>query len=129
MVVVDTSAIVEYLLGIEYGEWVAARLDGEDEVHAPHVIDVEVFGVVRRLVGMGRLSPQRAEAALTGLVDLRLVRYAHVPLLGRMWQLRENVSPRDAAFVSLAELLGAELVTTDGRLARAPGIRATVLTP
>ena len=121
--------MVEYLVGAEFGEWVAERLEGEAEAHAPHVVDVEVLGVLRRRVQLGELSVRRAERALAALLDFRLVRYTHVPLLARMWQLRENISPRDAAFVALAEALGATLVTTDRRLARAPGIRASVAAP
>jgi predicted nucleic acid-binding protein len=129
VVVLDSSAAVDYLLGGDLGRWVAARLLVDPNLHAPHMIDVEVLGVFRRLVRSGEISETRARQGLRDLIDLRVVRYPHVPLLSRMWELRSNVSPRDAAFVALAELLGATLVTTDRRLARAQGLLAAVLTP
>lgn len=58
---------------------------------------------------------------LDDLADLALGRYPHVPFLGRVWELRENVAPYDAVYVALAEALGATLVTPDASLARAPG--------
>jgi len=44
----------------------------------------------------------------------------------RCWELRDNVTVYDAAYVALAELLDAPLVTADGKLAKAPGIRCDV---
>lgn len=55
-----------------------------------------------------------------------IVRYPHAPLGDRMWELRHNLSAYDAAFVALAELLAAPLVTCDGRMASAPGNRADI---
>ena len=43
-----------------------------------------------------------------------------------MWELRGNLTAYDAAYVALAELLGAPLVTLDTRLARAPGTRCEI---
>ena len=64
--------------------------------------------------------------ALDDLVDLSIVRYSHGPLLHRMWALRDNGSAYDAAYVALAEELGAPLLTLDARLARAGGHRAKI---
>ena len=50
----------------------------------------------------------------------------HLPLLDRIWELRENVTPYDAAYVALAEDLGGTLVTADARLGRAPGPRCAI---
>ena len=47
-------------------------------------------------------------------------------LLGRIWELRDNLSANDATHVAVAEALEAPLVTADGRLARAPGPRCTI---
>jgi predicted nucleic acid-binding protein len=55
-----------------------------------------------------------------------ITRYSHGLLLDRMWDLRDNVSAYDAAFVALAEALALPLVTTDARLASAPGHRAMI---
>jgi predicted nucleic acid-binding protein len=129
LIVLDTSAAVDFLADFEHGPWVAAQLLDADEVHAPHLLDVEVVGVLRRLVRERRLSRRRAEAALVALVDLDVTRHAHLPLLARMWALRTNVRASDAAFVALAEGLGARLVTLDTRLVAAPGLGTSVVTP
>ena len=67
--------------------------------------------------------------ASAAVVDLGLVRHALLPFLPRLWDLRASLSAADAAYVALAEALGATLVTLDGRLARAAGVRARVVSP
>jgi predicted nucleic acid-binding protein len=130
VIVLDSSAAVDYLLPNEpAASWVAGQLARAGPAHAPHLLDLEVLSAVRRLVGLHRLSATYATGVLGDLVRLDVVRYPHVPLLERMWQLRHNVSAYDAAFVSLAEALDAPLVTTDSRLAAASGHRARVVSP
>ena len=97
-----------------------------DDLHAPHLLEIEVTNVLRRYVLSGSFSPARARLALDRLSTLKISLYAHTAMLPRIWELRDNVSAYDAAYVALAETLSAPLVTTDTRLARAPGIRATV---
>ncbi len=82
--------------------------------------------VLRRLVLAGSLPLRRADLALADLVELPLQRAAHRSLLARCWQLRSNVTVYDAAYIALAEALGALLVTADARLAAAPGLRCDV---
>lgn len=94
------------------------RIRGEP-LHAPHLLDIEVTHVLRRLVLAGKLIPGRASAILADLAELRLVRYPHYPHLERIWQLRSNLSVYDAAYVSLAEFLDAPILTLDARMARA----------
>ena len=84
--------------------------------------------VLRRLVAQGLLSVDRAGDARTDYADLAILRYPHLPFLDRIWELRANLTASDAAFVALSEALGAPLVTTDARLAAAPGHRAHVET-
>ncbi|MBX3273089.1 MAG: type II toxin-antitoxin system VapC family toxin [Sandaracinaceae bacterium] len=127
MIVLDASAALELLLATPVGLSVAGRISDLDEtLHAPHVIDLEVAQVLRRYVRSGVVRLDEAEAALMDLAELDLHRYAHVPLFPRLWQLRENLSAYDAAYVALAEALGAALLTTDARLAGAPGHDAKV---
>lgn len=126
MLVVDTSAVVAALVAEPPNELLRARLTRDGDLHAPHLVDVEVLHVLRRLVARGRLSRDRAEDARQDFADIAIVRYPHVPLLDRMWELRENITPYDAAFVALSEALGVPLVTADARLAGAPGHRAVV---
>jgi len=126
VIVVDASVLAP-ALGDDArdGDRARARLRGEQLV-APHLIDLEVTSVWRRQLAGGRLDTRRAELALADLATLPLRRAAHVDLLPRCWQLRENLRPYDAAYVALAEVLDATLVTADQRLAHAPGSRCTV---
>ncbi len=93
---------------------------------APEIVDLEVVSVVRRALSLGHLDLRRAAFALDDLARLALRRVAHVPLLHRVWELRDNLTPYDAAYVALAEVLHAPLLTADGRLARAPGLLCSV---
>lgn len=127
MIVVDASAVLEFLLQTPLGLRVEARLFGDDqELHAPHLLDVEVVQAVRRLVRMRELMPVRAAEALVDLVDLDLERHVHVDLLGRAWTLRDTLTAYDAMYVALAEALDAPLVTCDRPLASARGHRARI---
>ncbi len=47
-------------------------------------------------------------------------------LLARCWELRQNLTVYDAAYVVLAKILGVTLLTGDRRLARSPGVRCRV---
>ncbi len=127
MIVVDASALLEFLLQTPLGTRVEARLfrDG-DEFHTPHLVDVEVTQGLRRLVRLGEVSPDRAIEAIADLVDLDLHRHAHLDLLTRAWKLRENVTAYDAMYVALAEALDAAVVTCDAPLAMAPGHHARI---
>ena len=125
MIVIDASATVEMLLATEAGLRIAARaLESKVVLHAPHLLDVEVAHVLRRLVRTKIIDADRAEAAFANFVGLRVTRHAHLLLLPRVWELRHTVSAYDATYVSLAETLGVPLLTRDDRLAGAHGHRA-----
>lgn len=127
MIVVDASALVEFLLQTPLGTRVEARLfQGQEELHAPHLVDVEVAQGLRRLVRMGEVPAARAAEALTDLADLDLHRHAHVDLLARAWKLRDNITTYDAMYVALAEALDATVITCDEPLSKAPGHRARI---
>lgn len=127
--VIDGSATVAFLVGGEHAEWVEDVIGDAPGLHAPHLLDLEVANVLRRLVQRRVVSDRRAWHALEDLVELALHRYSHVPFVDRIWQLRSNLSAYDASYVALAEALGAPLVTIDQRLAGAPGLRTAVLVP
>jgi predicted nucleic acid-binding protein len=128
MLVVDASALVAYLTEGEHVEQVRAQLLAPGQaLWAPHLVDAEVGHVLRRETLAGELAPTAARAALEDLSDLPLRRASHRGLLGRAWALRENLTFYDALYVALAERLRATLLTLDGRLAAAPGVKARVL--
>jgi predicted nucleic acid-binding protein len=127
LIVVDASALLEFLLQTSLGARVEARLfREEDELHAPHLLDVEITQGLRRLVRTGEVSSGRANEAIADLTDLDLHRHPHLDLLGRAWKLRDNISAYDAMYVALAEAIEAPMVTCDGPLAKAPGHRARI---
>lgn len=126
MIVVDASVIVTALAddGPD-GDQARERLRGE-RLTAPHVIDLEAVSAWRRLTAGGELDERRARLALDDLQALRIERVRHGPLLDRCWELRDNITIYDAAYVALAELLDVTLVTTDSKLSKAPGARCEV---
>jgi predicted nucleic acid-binding protein len=127
VIVVDASALLEFLLQTPLGTRVETRLfrDG-DEFHSPHLADVEVTQGLRRLVGAGEVSPARAAEAIADLAEFDLHRHPHLDLLTRAWKLRQNVTAYDAMYVALAEALDAPIVTCDTPLANTPGHRARI---
>jgi predicted nucleic acid-binding protein len=126
VLVVDAS-VVAAAVGDDAGDGDQARsrLRGET-LTAPELLDLEVASVLRRQVASGAMAARRAGLALVDLADLPLQRVPHRGLIDRCWQLRDNVSIYDAAYVALAEAIGADLLTADGRLARAPGLKCRI---
>jgi predicted nucleic acid-binding protein len=126
VLVVDTSAVVAALIGRPPDPRLADRLGTDGDLHAPHLLDVELLHALRRLVRTGALRQERAADARADFAELAVVRYGHEALADRTWELRDSLTAADATFVALAEALGVPLVTCDARLARAPGHRARV---
>lgn len=121
MLVVDASCLVEALTGGARAEPIRQRLALDEDQAAPHVIDVEVFGVIRRERRLGRLDQTAADQAVEDLEAWPGERFGHRLLLSRAWELRDSVRGWDAMYVALAEALDAVLLTTDARLAAAQG--------
>jgi predicted nucleic acid-binding protein len=126
VIVLDASAVIEFLLNSTAGHLVASRIATARGLHAPHLLDLEVTNVYRRYTAAGYLAAERAALALTALSQLPLRRHGHAFLLERVWALRGVLTAYDAAYVALAEVLGAPLVTLDARLARAGGHGAKI---
>jgi predicted nucleic acid-binding protein len=128
VIVVDASAIVDYLLDFEpRASWVAQQLADVPSLHAPHAVDVEVLATLRSGVLGSELSETRARVAIDDLHALPIRRYPHKPFLDRVWELRRNLTVPDALYGALSEALGAPLVTTDLRLAGATGLRTEII--
>ena len=127
MIVLDASAAVDWLLQTPAGQQIEKRIYSQNEsLCAPHLLDLEVVQVLRRLVREGLISSQRADQALEDFLNMRVTRYPHFVLLPRIWRLRHNLSAYDAAYIVLGEKLKAPLITRHTRLQSAPGHAAQV---
>ncbi len=126
MLVVDASGLYEIVSRGRRGEEVRRRLEREEALAAPELIDAEVLGIIRRDHLLGRLDRTAAQQAVEELAAWPGERFGHRSLLGRAWELRESVRTWDALYVALAEALDAPLLTLDGRLARARGPRCRI---
>jgi predicted nucleic acid-binding protein len=127
MIVIDASAALDLLLNTRLGAQVRARLSHAGQtIHAPHLLDVEVMQVLRRYWRNGALDDDRAAEAIQDYTDLIIERYSHELLIGRVWELRKNLTAYDGCYIALAELLDAPLLTSDARLANASQHRAKV---
>lgn len=127
--VCDASALVTALLDAgENGQWVADQLSGA-ELFAPALLPFECANIIRRHELGGLISADQAVQAHADLVDLPVEFWPYEAVAPRAWELRNNVTIYDAAYIALAETLGAPLVTLDRRLQRAPGIACAVDAP
>ncbi len=122
MIVADAPAAVSAL----FNDGPARALLARERVHVPHLVDVEVTSALRRTVAAGRVTGAQGRAALQTWRRLGVTRHAATGLLDRVWELRENLTAYDATYVALAEALDCPVVTADGRLGRAPGLRCPV---
>lgn len=121
--VIDASAAIDFVRG-------KTVLDLPDpQYHAPALIDIEFVHVLRSLVQRGELAAESAETAVATWSGNEVVRCSHLPLLPRVWQLRQTITAYDASYVALAESLKAPLITSDLRLARAAHSYCEVITP
>jgi predicted nucleic acid-binding protein len=127
LIVLDASAALAWLLNQPAGVRIAERITrGDAQLHAPHLLDLEIAQVLRRYVASSDISSTRVDQAFEDLKSLAIVRYPHDMLLPRIWELRSSLTAYDAAYVALAEALDAPLLTCDGKLARSHGHDAKI---
>lgn len=125
--VVDASALVEWVLRTSAGLAVAAELShSEGATHAPSFSTVEAASALRRLEMRRIITGPRAEVSFLAIRQLRLVPHDPHHLLGRAWALRPVLTSYDAVYVALAEALQVPLLTCDSRLARSHGHAADI---
>lgn len=127
MLVTDASVWVRALVGEGPGGPVRTRLLAEVAVAAPALIDLEFTNALRGLLTKGAIALRGAETAIAEFLQAPIERYRHESLVPRVWQLRENLTAYDAAYVALAEALGTDLLTIDRGIRGAPGIRCRVV--
>jgi predicted nucleic acid-binding protein len=127
MIVLDASAVIEILLRPAHHPSLMNRVfDTGHTLAAPHLLDLEVTQVLRRYLAGREITTARADAAFADYNDMRITRFPHIPLLGRIWALRHNCTAYDAAYLVLAETLNCPLLTCDTALTDMPSHRATV---
>ena len=116
--VVDASAVVALLVDQgAAGRWVAGQVAGQVLI-APDLLPFDVANALRRQVRAGLLHADRATAAHRAMVAVHAELWPYAPLSRRVWALRDQLSSYDAAYVAVAELVDAPLITLDTRLAR-----------
>ena len=127
MIVLDASAVVELLANSAAAPGIAEHVLAEGEsLHVPHLLDIEVAQVIRRLAAARQIDAARGRQALTDLADFPITRHPHDLFLSRIWELRHSMTAYDAVYIALAEALPATLLTRDRKLASATGHRAKV---
>lgn len=122
MIVVDASVLAN-VIGDDGPDGRLARKEirAARDLAAPELVDVETVAVLRKRWLAGTIADARFLAAIEDLEDIELDRYPVLRFMRRAWELRASVTPYDATYVALAEILGCELWTADRRLASAPG--------
>lgn len=126
MLVIDSSALLAVLTSKHRDTGLAGRVGGVPELYAPQLIDIEFLHVLRRLVATGTVGADRAQHVREDFAALRVRRYPHEPLLDRVWELNGALTPSDAVFLVLAEVLEVPLVTCDQHLAASRGHAAQI---
>ncbi len=119
MTVIDTSGVVDYLLGVGAAQEVQRLIEVEGELAAPDVLVFEVIAVLRRFYLRGELDEHRAAGAIADLAALPITLFASMPLCEPVWGMRANLSVADALFVALAQQISEPLATKDRSLAEA----------
>jgi predicted nucleic acid-binding protein len=122
VIVVDASVLAN-VVGDDGADGRRARgeLRAAGDLSAPDLVDIETAAVLRERWLAGSITDGRFAAAIRDLEDIDLDRYPALRFMRRAWELRANVTPYDATYVALAEVLGCELWTADQRLAKAAG--------
>lgn len=129
MLIVDASVLFEVVADTSEAETCRQRLSEDPDHAAPHLVDAEVLSAIQTHHRTGRLDPTAATQAVDDLRSWPGERWSHRLLLGRAWELRNNVRGYDALYVALAEVFDATLLTLDRRLVSAPGVRCSVQLP
>lgn len=128
MIVLDASVVVELLLNGPAADSLRLELArGYESFLVPHLLDAEVVSAIRKMAAIRRINPDRGRRMIAELASLPVERYAHTPLLARVWELRHNFTPYDAVYIALTEATNAVLYTADAKLRDGHRARVKVL--
>lgn len=130
--VIDASAVADFLLQTDLSPAIDAVLTSPDtDLRVPALCDIEICNVLRKVILRNEISHARAVAAAKAYNDLPILRHPHARLIPRILALHQNFTAYDAAYVALAEVLDATLLTTDSRFARSASsvLGQRVITP
>jgi len=122
VIVADASTVVAAL----FIEGMAREIVQREQVQAPHLIDSEVAHVLRARVRRQVIDATTGWNLLHRFRWMAITRHGTFAVLDRVWELRDNLTAYDAAYVALAEAIRCPLVTADARISRAPGLRCSV---
>jgi predicted nucleic acid-binding protein len=126
VIVVDASVLVAALGDDGHSGQIARQRLRNEHLVAPEIIDLEVISVLRRMVAARLVSDVRGDQAVLDLVSIRMTRVPHRLVVKRCWDLRNNSTPYDAAYIAVAEAFQLNLVTADAKLAGVPGTNCKV---
>lgn len=127
MIVIDASTAAFALLDEgETGDRCREALRADSRWAVPEPWLVELLSVIRGNLLGGKITPGHAADAAAAAAALDPVVARTRLIAARIWELRSNLTTYDAAYVAAAERYRCPLVTTNARLARAPGIRCAV---
>jgi predicted nucleic acid-binding protein len=129
MIILDASVVVELLSNGALADSIRRDLvESSDTFIVPHLLDVEAVSALRNMVAGRRFDAHRSGEFLAGLAALPAERYSHIPVLGRMWELRHNFTTYDAAYIALAEATDSVLYTCDEKLCKGHRARVALFT-
>jgi predicted nucleic acid-binding protein len=124
-VVVDANMLVVMVSGdvrqLMASEQIEAWITAGEEIHAPELLPYEVASAFTRLVAGRSISSRQARLAWEALELLPVVQHPLADDLPRVVDIALALKRRsayDAAYIALAQELGAVLWTLDGPLAR-----------
>ena len=126
MIVLDASAMIEWLFCTPSGLKIEHRAMADGDISAPHLIDLEVAQALRKFVRAQKITMPRGEQALDDFRAMDITRYAHEGFLNRIWNLSDSCTAYDAMYIALAESLHAVVLTHDQKLAAAHGHKAKI---
>jgi predicted nucleic acid-binding protein len=129
MIVLDASIVVELLTDGGFADLLRSDLAAHNDAFiVPHLLDIEVVSAIRRLVAGRQINPSHGEQLIADLAALPAERYPHTPLLARIWELRQNFTAYDAAYIALAEATNSVLYTSDRKLLKGHRARVAIFT-